>query len=120
MDDTHDTTNLQRSQKDFVHLHLHTEYSLLDSTIRLKDLFKQAKEIQGKMTNMKEELADAEYEGKSGGGLVTVVITGAGHMKSVSIDKSLFNSDEKEMLEDLIIAAFNAAKAKLEAASEDA
>lgn len=84
------------------------------------DLFKQAKEIQGKMTDMKEELQSAEYEGKSGGGLVSIVITGAGNMKSVSIDKTLFNPDEKEMLEDLLMAAHNAAKAKSDAASEDA
>jgi nucleoid-associated protein EbfC len=84
------------------------------------ELFKQAKEIQGKMNNMKEKLDESTYEGKAGGGLASVVVTGAGHMKSINIDKSLLNPDEKEMLEDLIMAAFNAAKAKVDAASEDA
>lgn len=85
-----------------------------------EELFKQAREIQGKMTDMKAKLEEAEYSGKSGGGLVEVTINGAGHAKSISIDKSLMNLDEKEMLEDLLIAAFNAAKAKADAASEDA
>lgn len=83
-------------------------------------LFKQAREIQGKMGDMKEKLEETEYQGKSGGGLVTVIITGAGHIKSISIDKSLMNADEKTILEDLIMAAFNAAKAKSDKASGDA
>lgn len=85
-----------------------------------EELFKQAREIQGKMTNMKEKLEDNEYTGKSGGNLVSITINGAGNTKSISIDKSLINPDEKEMLEDLLIAAFNAAKAKADNASEDA
>lgn len=84
------------------------------------ELFKQAKDIQGKMSDMKAKMESASYEGKSGGGLVTIIINGAGHVKSIKIDPSLLNKDEKEMLEDLLIAAFNAAKAKADAASEEA
>lgn len=84
------------------------------------ELFKQAREIQGKMSDMKEKLDEAAYEGNSGGGLVTVIINGTGLVKSISIDPSLLNADEKEILEDLIMAAFNASKAKADQASSDA
>jgi DNA-binding YbaB/EbfC family protein len=61
-----------------------------------------------------------EFEGKSGGGMVFIKITGRGELKSVSIDNSIINPDEKELLEDLIVAAYNDAKAKADAASQEA
>lgn len=83
-------------------------------------LMKQAQEMQSKMQNMQSDLESATHEGKSGGGMVTISVSGNGQMKSVSIDQSIINPDEKEILEDLIIAAFNAAKSKSDAASENA
>jgi len=61
---------------------------------------------------MQEEIASKQYVGKSGGGLVTVSMSGSGEMLKVSLDLSLLKVDEKEMLEDLIVAAHNDAKAK--------
>lgn len=77
-------------------------------------LMKQAKEMQSKMEAMQEELANSEAEGQSGGGLVKVVLNGKGEMRSLSIDPSLFQEDDVEILEDLIITATNDAKAKAE------
>ena len=78
-------------------------------------LMKQAKEMQAKMQEMQESLAEAEAEGSSGGGLITVTLSGKGAMKSVKIDPSLLKEDEGDILEDLVLAAHNAAKEKLEA-----
>jgi len=78
-------------------------------------LMKQAKEMQAKMQEMQESLADIEAEGASGGGLVTVTLSGKGAMKAVRIDPSLLKEDEADILEDLILAAHNTAKEKLEA-----
>lgn len=75
----------------------------------------KVKEMQAKMEKMQAEIASLEVEGKSGGGLVTVTMTGKGDLKGVKIDPSLFKEDEVEILEDLIVAAAADAKAKLDA-----
>ena len=84
-------------------------------------LMKQAQQMQEKMQKMQEELANAEVTGQSGGGLVSVVMTGRHDVKRVSIDQSLMSTDEddKEVLEDLIAAAVNDAVRKIEAASQE-
>ena len=78
----------------------------------IKSLMRQAQEVQKKMQKIQEELANSEFEGSSGGGMVKAIITGAGVAKKILIDDSLVNKDEKEILEDLIVAAFNDAKQK--------
>ena len=78
----------------------------------INQLMKQAQVMQKKMKEMQEEIASKQYVGKSGGGLVTVSMSGSGEMLKVSLDLSLLKVDEKEMLEDLIVAAHNDAKAK--------
>lgn len=85
----------------------------------MKSLMRQAQEVQKKMQKIQEELASSEYEGSAGGGMVKVIITGAGNTQKVSIDDSLINKDEKEILEDLLIAAFNDAKKKSDEGSND-
>ena len=80
----------------------------------LGKMMKQAQEMQGKMSEMQEALEKAECTGQSGGGLVSVTLNGKGNMKSLTIDPSLFNSDDAEIVEDLVIAAFNDAKRKTE------
>ena len=80
---------------------------------------KQATAMQEKMQKMQEEIANQEFEGKSGGGLVTITTSGNGEMRKVNLDPSLLKEDEKDMLEDLIIAAYNDAKKKAEAASSE-
>ena len=85
----------------------------------IKSLMRQAQEVQKKMQKIQEELASKEYEGLSGGGMVKVKITGAGNATKVEIDPALINKDEKEILEDLLIAAFNDAKKKSDEGSSD-
>jgi nucleoid-associated protein EbfC len=82
----------------------------------LMKMMKQAQEIQGRMQKMQEELADLEVEGRSGGGLVTVKLNGKLEARALKIDPSLIKAEEAEMLEDLIVAAFQDAKTKAEAA----
>lgn len=81
----------------------------------LGQLMKQAQEMQAKMAEMQESLAEIEVSGGSGGGMVQVTLNGKSEMRSVKIDPSLAGPDEVEVLEDLIVAAFNDAKAKVEA-----
>jgi nucleoid-associated protein EbfC len=81
----------------------------------LMGLMKQVQGMQAKMADMQTELENTTMEGQSGGGMVKVTLTGKGALKGVSIDPSLMNKDEVEILEDLIIAAHNDAKAKSEA-----
>lgn len=78
-------------------------------------MMKAASEMKGKMEAMQAELANLVIEGRSGGGLVTVALSGKGDLKSLKIDPSLANANEIEVLEDLIVAAFNDAKGKSEA-----
>ena len=80
----------------------------------LMGIMKQAQAMQQKMQDVQAELDTIEVEGSSGGGVVTVKMTAKGQMKAVSIDPSLLNADEKEIVEDLIVAATNDARAKAE------
>jgi len=68
-------------------------------------LMKQAAELKSKMETMQAELDQIEVEGTSGGGLVSVTLSGKGEMKSVKIDDTLIKPSEKEIVEDLIVAA---------------
>ncbi|WP_313618611.1 YbaB/EbfC family nucleoid-associated protein, partial [Agrobacterium sp.] len=77
------------------------------------------KEMQAKMEKVQEEIAALEIEGKSGGGLVTVILNGKGEMLGVKVDPSLFKEDEVEILEDLIVAAHKDAKQKGEAQAQE-
>lgn len=85
----------------------------------LGKLMKQAQEMQEKMQEMQARLAASEHTGASGGGAVTVTLNGEGAMRSVKIDPSMASPDEVEILEDLIVAAFNDAKAKVKAFTEE-
>ncbi|PTW63062.1 hypothetical protein C8N35_1011112 [Breoghania corrubedonensis] len=82
-------------------------------------MMKQAKQIQEQMGSLQEEIGQIEVTGMSGGGLVTVVMSGKGEMKSLKIDPSLAREGEVEILEDLVLAAHNDAKAKAEAAMQE-
>ena len=77
-------------------------------------LMKQAAELKSKMEVMQAELDQIEVEGTSGGGLVTVKLSGKGEMKGVKIDDTLMQPSEKEILEDLIVAAHTDARRKAE------
>lgn len=82
-------------------------------------MMKKAKELQEKMEQLQNDIAAMEVEGSSGAGLVTVVMTGKNEMRRVSIDPSLLKPEEGEILEDLIVAAVNDARARAEAALQD-
>jgi nucleoid-associated protein EbfC len=81
----------------------------------LMGMMKQAQQLQSRMQQMQEELGNAEVEGRSGGGLVRLTLDGKGQIKKVKIDPSLMRADETEILEDLILAAGQDAKTKVEA-----
>lgn len=75
-------------------------------------LMKQAQEMQAKMGKLQEELSRMEVEGSSGGGMVTVKMNGQQEVLSVRVDAEVFGDGDREMLEDLLAAAFNDARQK--------
>jgi len=77
-------------------------------------LMKQATELKSKMEAMQAELDRIEVEGTAGGGLLTLKLSGKGEAKAVRIDDSLLKPDQREILEDLIVAAHADARRKLE------
>ena len=79
-------------------------------------LMKQANELKSKMEAMQAELDRLEVEGTAGGGLVTLTMSGKGDLRGVRVDDSLFKPDQKEIVEDLVVAAHADAKRKLETA----
>ncbi|MDD9902984.1 MAG: YbaB/EbfC family nucleoid-associated protein [Rhodospirillaceae bacterium] len=81
----------------------------------LGQLMKQAQEMQTKMAEMQQRLVDVEISGSAAAGMVTVVLNGKGEMRKVKIDPSLIVPEEAEVLEDLIVAAQNDARAKVDA-----
>src|SRR5581483_5506510 len=81
----------------------------------LGQMMKQAQELQSRMTEMQAKLDEMEITGASGGGMVQVTINGKREMKGLKIDKSLVDPAEVEVLEDLVVAAFNDAATKVEA-----
>lgn len=88
----------------------------------MKDFMKmmsQARELQSKMAEMQAEIEQMTRDGTAGAGLVTVTLNGKGEMRSLSVDPSLMKADEKEILEDLIVAAHADAKVKMEEALQD-
>jgi DNA-binding YbaB/EbfC family protein len=79
----------------------------------LQKMLKSAKEMQDKL---QKEMAEMRVEGTSGGGMVTVVLDGRKHLLSVRLDPEVVNRDEIDMLQDLVVAAFNDAAARVEEA----
>jgi nucleoid-associated protein EbfC len=77
-------------------------------------LMKQATEFKSKMEAMQAELEQLEVEGAAGGGLVAIKLSGKGDLRGARIDDSLLKPDQKEILEDLIVAAHTDARRKLE------
>lgn len=83
----------------------------------LGQMMKQAQEIQTKISDMQESLADIEVTGRAGGGIVKVTLSGKNDARAVKIDPSLIS--DIEVLEDLLVAAINDARAKVEAAAQE-
>jgi nucleoid-associated protein EbfC len=85
----------------------------------LGQLMKQAQAMQTKMAEMQEKLGQMEIDGASGGGLVRATVSGKGEIKKLKIEPSLVDPKEVEVLEDLIVAAINDARAKVEIAAAE-
>ena len=81
----------------------------------LGQMMKKAQQMQAKMAEMQKKLEAVEITGSSGGGMVQVTVNGKGEMRAIKIDPSLLDPNEVEVLEDLIAASANDAKAKVEA-----
>src|SRR5687767_14944855 len=82
-------------------------------------LMKQAAQLQTKMQEMQAELDRIEVEGAAGGGMVTMTLTAKGELKGVKIDDSLMKAEEKEILEDLLVAAHADGRRKAEAVMQE-
>ena len=80
----------------------------------LGQMMKQVQEMQGRMAEMQEKLGDMEITGASGGGLVEATLNGKGELKRMKIDPSLIVPSDAEVLEDLVVAAVNDAKTKVD------
>ena len=87
--------------------------------MNISNMMKQAQQFQKKMTEVQEKLNSIEVEGISGGGLVKVTATAKGEIKRIILDNSIMNVEEKEITEDLIVAAINDAKQKGEIATQE-
>ena len=87
--------------------------------LNIQSIMKQAQQMQRKMQDAQAKLGQEEREGTSGGNMVKVVLNGRSEMKSISIDKSLINAEEADVLEDLIVAAYNDAHQKIDAMMEE-
>ena len=87
--------------------------------LNIQGLMKQAQVMQKKMQEAQAKLAETEVEGTSANGAIKVVLNGKSEMKKISRDKSLFSEDDVEMLEDLILVAYNDAHNKVEALAEE-
>ena len=85
----------------------------------LGNLMKQAQQMQSKMAELQEKLASLEVTGQSGGGMVVATLGGKGDVRRVKIDKSLVDPNDVEVLEDLLVAALNDARAKVDAVTAD-
>jgi hypothetical protein len=82
--------------------------------MNIGQMMKQVQDMQAKMADMQNRLSEVEVTGQSGGGMVVATMNGKTEMRKISIDPKLINVQEKDVLEDLIVAAINDAKAKAE------
>jgi DNA-binding YbaB/EbfC family protein len=87
--------------------------------VDIMGLMKKAQAVQAKMKDVQEELERLEVEGQSGGGMVKITLNGKGQMKAVALDPSLMVPQDREMVEDLILAAHADARAKVDRLAEE-
>ena len=85
----------------------------------LNKLMQQAAQMQEQLMAAQDEMSSKEFEGTSGGGVVTAVVTGGGDLRSVTIDPSVIDPGDPEMLGDLIVAAVNQATKAAQGAASD-
>ncbi len=87
--------------------------------VNIGNMMKQAQQLQKKMADAQEKLSSIEVEGVSGGGVVKVIANAKGEIKRINLDENLFKPEDKEITEDLIVAAINDAKQKGEIAAQE-
>ena len=87
--------------------------------VDIMGMMKKAQAMQAKLADAQEELSRLEIEGQSGGGMVRVTLSGKGEMKAIHLDPTLLTPADKEMTEDLILAAYADAKAKADRAAAE-
>ena len=87
--------------------------------LNIQGLMKQAQMMQKKIEEAQEKLAQTEVSGTAANGLLSITLSGKREMKKISIDKSLVSSDDVDMLEDLLMVAYNDANSKIEKMTED-
>ena len=80
----------------------------------LSEILQLGQQMQGRMTQMQEELSSRTVTGTAGGGMVTVTADGRGHVKGLKIDPGVLKEGDAEMIEDLVLAAVNDAKRRAE------
>lgn len=85
----------------------------------MQQILARAQKLQAKVTETQNKLANEEISGTSGSGMVSITMTVNGSVKSISVNKDIINPDEKDILEDLILAAFNDAKQKADTKYEE-
>ena len=83
--------------------------------MNFKEMMQQAQQMQFKLQEMQEKLKDIDVEGEAGGGMVRVKMSCAGVVRSVTIDPAVIRADDKDTLEDLVVAAHNSANDAKEA-----
>ena len=83
------------------------------------DMMKKAQEMQKKMQEIQESLANLEVGGTAGGGMVKIIMNCKNEVKKIELDPSIIKEEEKQMMEDLIVAALNDAKTKAEEKSKE-
>lgn len=81
--------------------------------MNINQIMKQAQEMQKKLAKQQEELANKEFEGSSGGGMVSAKVNGVGNLLALTIDPEVVDKDDVEMLQDLVVAAVNEALKKV-------
>jgi nucleoid-associated protein EbfC len=96
-----------------------TKFEKETAPMDIMGMMKKAQAVQAKLQETQEELGRLEVEGQAGGGMVSVTLTAKGELKGVRIDASLLTPNDKEILEDLIIAAFSDGKAKADRAAAE-
>ena len=86
----------------------------------MQKILKQAQKMQSQLMKAQEELAKTEVEGTAGGGMVKVTLTGSGDLRGIKLDKQVVDPDDVEMLEDLVLAAYQNAQEKVKELSGSA
>jgi nucleoid-associated protein EbfC len=87
--------------------------------VDIMGLMKKAQAMQSKMKDVQEELERLEVEGQSGGGMVKITLNAKGQMKAIALDPTLMNPQDREMVEDLILAAHADARGKADRLAEE-